>query len=404
MLYIRPDRFNSIDERLGPVASDALLKVFGLLVAQKVGKQGVVARFGGNIFTVLVVRHKLSEICSVAEDLVDTISNMVFAAGQQSTSMTASIGLVELTHSVRDSNHALSLAQAAAGEARRKGGSQFELNQSLEIDHDGKLQDAGWLRKIQAAFKNDTFQLVFQPIASLTGGASNSYDVLVRMLDDQQGNILPDDFLPTAERNGLMPAIDRWVIEHALALSVKRAAKGKPTLLFLRVSEASLVDDSFTDWLTERCHRYQLPAGSVVLQISESVAERYLSRVRALKTLCLKLRLLLSMANAGAGDNCQQLIRLIPMDFLAIDGGFIEDLGSPHRRAQVDQIIAAAREKEIPTIATRVENASELAVLCNMGVDYVVGYHVQEPDEIIVEDVLLPMLSSMEGSRRSSSL
>jgi diguanylate cyclase (GGDEF)-like protein len=394
LLYIRPDRFSAIDERLGPIASDALLRSLGLLVAETAGKPSVVARFGGNIFTLLVVRRNLAEIEALAETLLKSISTSVFTADKHSTSMTASIGVIELTEAVRDSNHALSLAQTAASEARKKGGDQVEVNLSLEQDREGKLQDAGWLRKIRRALKSDAFQLAFQPIASLTGATNNSYDVLVLLLDDEQGGILPGEFMPAAERSGMMPAIDRWVIRHAFSVSYKRAADGKPTLLFIRVSEPSLLDATFIDWLTQQVRRYQLPEKSIVLQVSESVAEHYLSRVRALASACKKLRLLLSVANAGAGANCQQLMKLVPIDFLVIDGSFMEGLKNPRKRAQLDEIVAAAAERKIPTIATRVENASELAALCNMGIDYVLGYHVQEPDEIIVEDVLLPTTAS----------
>jgi diguanylate cyclase (GGDEF)-like protein len=390
LLYIRPDRFSAIDERLGPTASDALLRALGLLVAEKAGKPSVVARFGGNIFTLLVVRRNLAEIQTLAETLRKSISTSVFAAGKQSTNMTASIGVIELTEAVRDSNHALSLAQSAAAEARKKGGDQVALNESLEGIRQGKLQDAGWLQKVRRALKNDAFQLVFQPIASLTGATNNSYDVLVRLLDEERGGILPGEFMPAAERSGMMPAIDRWVIRHAFSVSYKRAADGKPSLLFIRVSEPSLLDDTFIEWLNQQVRRYRLPKKSIVLQVSEPVAEQYLSRVKALALVCKKLHLLLCMTNAGAGGNCLQLMKLVPVDFLAIDGSFMEGLKRPGKRAQLNEIVAAAADKKIPTIATRVENASELAALCKMGIDFVLGYHVQEPDETIVDDVLLP--------------
>ncbi|MFB3079081.1 MAG: EAL domain-containing protein, partial [Lysobacterales bacterium] len=390
LFYIRPDHFSVIDERFGPLASDAVLRALGILIEEQAGKHCVVARFGGNIFTALVLRRSFSEIRKLAEDLVATISASVFAAGALSTSMTVSIGLVELSESVTDSTQAFSLAQAAAKQARQKGGNQLQVNQSLEIDDNGQLQDAGWVRKIRSALEDDGFHLVYQPIASLMGTANNSYDVLVRMLDAGCDDILPGEFMPAAERTGLMSTIDRWIIDKAFAMSAQRATEGKPSLLFLRVSEASLHDADFGDWLVERQQLHDLKAGSIVLQVSESVVEHNLSQVRALAVVCKQLHFQLAVANVGAGENYLQLIQLIPMDYLVIDGCFMEGLEDPGQRLQLDLIVAAAKDKQVLTIASRVENAIALSALCRMGIDYIVGYHVQEPEETIMDDVRLP--------------
>jgi len=390
LLYIRPDGFSSIDERFGPVASDAVLRVLGILIEEQVGERCVVARFGGNIFTVLVVRRSFSEICALAEKMLATISTSVFAAGSLSTSMTASIGLVELAESVTDSTQAFLLAQLAARQARQNGGNQLQVNQSLELDGNGQLQDAGWVRKIRSALEDDNFHLVYQPIASLMGAANNSYDVLVRMLDGEHDAILPGEFMPAAERTGLMPAIDRWIIDKALAMSVQRAEEGKPSLLFLRVSQATLQDASFGGWLIERQQQYKLEAGSIVLQVSENTAEHNLSQVCTLAALCKQLGIQLAVTNVGVSANCLQMIELIPMDYLVLDGCFTDNLGDSARCRQLEKIVAAAQEKEVPIIACRVENAAELAALCRMRVDYIIGYHVQEPEEIIMDDVHLP--------------
>ena len=183
LFYIRPDRFSTIDERFGPLASDAVLRALGLLIEEKAGKRSAVARFGGNIFTALVVRRSFSEIRKLADELVETIATSVYSAGKLSTSMTASVGLVELSECVTDATHAFALAQTAARQAREKGGNQLKVNRSLEVDENGVLQDAGWVRKIRTALEDGAFHLVFQPIASLMGAANNSYDVLVRTLN-----------------------------------------------------------------------------------------------------------------------------------------------------------------------------------------------------------------------------
>ena len=313
LLYIRPDHFSVVDERFGPAGSDAVLKSMGKLIEEQVGKSSVVARFGGIIFTVLVVRRSFSEICKLAEHLVAAISTTVFSSGQLSTSMTASVGLVELSESITTSTQAFSLAQTAAKQARQKGGNLLRINQSLEMDDNGQLHDAGWVRIIRSALEDDDFHLVYQPIASLMGADNNSYDVLVRMLDRTREEILPGEFMPAAERTGLMPAIDRWIIDRAFAMSNQRQAQGKPSQLFLRVSEASIQDEMFCGWLIQQQNQAHVKADSIVLQVSEIAAERNLAQVRTLAAVCKKLGFQLAVANLGAGGNSLQLIQLIPM-------------------------------------------------------------------------------------------
>jgi EAL domain-containing protein (putative c-di-GMP-specific phosphodiesterase class I) len=266
----------------------------------------------------------------------------------------------------------------------------MQVNRSLEMDEYGNLQDAGWVRKIRTALEDNAFHLVYQPIASLMGASASNSDVLVRMLDKDGEDILPGEFMPAAERTGLMPEIDRWVIGEALKVAAQRTAEGKHSALFLRVSEASLREEGFMEWLGELALSYDLAPKSIVLQVSESFLEHNISRIRRLVQVCAELGFQLAVANVGVADNCLQLIKLVAMDYLVIDGSFMENLENEESREKLQQIVAAARDKQVATIGSRVENAAELSALCHMGIDYIVGYHVQEPEETIVDDIQLP--------------
>ena len=200
---------------------------------------------------------------------------------------------------------------------------------------------------------------------------------------------MPAEFMPAAERTGLMPSLDRWVIEHALGVSEERRAAGKRSLFFLRISEPTLREKGFTEWLDEQGGQHRVGGSSIVLQISEDVVSHNLAQVRALARVCSRLKFKLAVSNFGIGENCMQLIQLISMDYLILNGRFMQELEDPRRRLQLELIVGAAKNKQIPTIATRVENAQTLTELCHMGIDYVLGYHVQEPEETIVEAVAL---------------
>ncbi len=387
LMYVRPDDYARIDERLGPLASEDLLCNLGQFLSDHLGRGLVVARFGGNIFTVLIERPTLKDITAAAEALRAAIADSIFEVGPYSTSMTASIGLIELSQLVPDALEALSLAQAAARRARDFGGDRVELDTSLEYSEGDKAATLRLTNNIRRALDDNAFQLVYQPMASISQNAYTNYDVLVRMQDEEGEAMLPGQFLPQAESTGLMPAIDRWVIEQALRAAAARWADGKKSRVFLRVSQASLHDPEFFDWLGLETLKHTLDPEGIVLQISESTAEGNFARARELGHVCQNLHFKMCMANAGVSRKGLKLVEQLPLDYLSVDGGLMQDRGGSCDTVTPRQLISAGKNKGIDLIASRVENARELAKLVNLGIDYIVGYHVHEPVDYMMDDV-----------------
>jgi diguanylate cyclase (GGDEF)-like protein len=390
LLYMRPDGFGGIDERFGPLGSDAILKSLARVIGDKIGTNAVAARFGGTVFTVFVVRKSFSEIEQLAHELRDAVSGKIFEVGRQSTSMTISLGLTEIASQDDNAVELISMAQKSAQQVREQGGNRILLNKSLEEDDEGRLLDRGWFKKIKTALESNNFQLVYQPIASLDGETSNIYDVLVRMLDDNGEEIMPGDFMPAAERTGLMSEIDRWVIDYAFRVVTQRKKEGKDTLFFLRVSEASLLDEGFEEWIARRFRTRKVPPESVVFQIPEVVAEKHLVAAKSLAALAASLQCGMATGHFGVGEKPEQLLDLIDMDYVIIDGSFMANLNSTTSDERFARIIKKAEQKEVSVIASQVENASDVALLCRLGVHYVQGFYLQEPEDVIVDNILLP--------------
>jgi diguanylate cyclase (GGDEF)-like protein len=389
LLYIRPDHFSGIDERIGPLASDALLKSIADLINECAGRNTVVSRFGGNVFTILLVRRSIYEIRQLAEKLVEAIANSAFAAGDQTTQITVSVGMVELTTGIKDTAQAFAMAQKASRNARSKGGNCLHIENSAEEEAASREDDRRWVRKILSALVEDDFQLAFQPIAGLMASRENITDVLVRMLDKEGQEILPGEFMPAADRAGLMPDIDKWVIGQALSLATERQESEQPLILILRISEPSLMDPGFESWLATEFGKYSLEPGTIVFQVTEAIAEQHWQLLQSLSACCQKINCGLAIAHFGMSDNCMQLLEDLKLDYLIFDGSFMEDLNDASRKLRLEQIAAQAKEKEIPTVATRVEDSAALTALCQMGVDYIQGYHLQEPEVEITENVFM---------------
>jgi multidomain signaling protein FimX len=391
LIIIKPDKFSDIEEKVGPLASDNVLRLLGTQLKEMADGKDQLARFGGNIFTALVVRRDIGEIEKFAEKVRTAIAGRVFEAGGQSTSMTVSMGIADFSNNARNAGALVALAQQAVKEAREKGGNRAVVYKPAEVDTEGRLLDTGWIKKITAAIKENRFLLVFQPIASLEGDVSEMFDILVRMKDEDGSEIMPGDFIPAAERNNLMSGIDRWIVNCAMKRLKERIAEGKKARFFIRLSEKTLADGKFLEWLDSQFKQHQPPADGIVLQIAESTAEKQLKEVKALGELANQYKQGIALEHFGIGRNPMQLFDLIKMNFVKIDGSFMPLIATNEaKRELVQGIIEKARELKIETVAERVENANTMAVLWQLGVNYIQGNYVQEPEVVMAEDARLP--------------
>ncbi|MCG8436044.1 MAG: EAL domain-containing protein [Gammaproteobacteria bacterium] len=391
LLFIKPDSFSDIDDKVGPIASDQVLKLFAALIQQALGKKGVAARFGGNIFTAIVADKDFAGIEKWSQNLRSTVSTRIFEAAGQSTSMTCSIGIADFASEAKNPGALISLAQQANKQAREAGGNKVQIYKPAERDAEGKMLDAGWIKQIETALKENRFQLVYQPIASLEGDVSGMFDVLVRMLDKDGKEIMPNEFMPAAERNKLMVPIDRWIMANAFDKVIENAKEKKKVQVFIRLSAQSLTDDTTKEWVSKTIADKKVPADSVVFQISEENAESYLKEAKEFTDLAKKLKAGVAIEHFGKGRNPIQMFDHIKMSYIKIDGSFISELSNNDtKRDKVQEFIEKAREAAVQTIAERVETATTMAALWQLGINFIQGNYVQEPEVVMAEDARLP--------------
>jgi diguanylate cyclase (GGDEF)-like protein/PAS domain S-box-containing protein len=391
LLFIKPDKFTVIEEKVGPLASDHVLKLLGAQIAQKLAPHETGARFGGNIFAALVMRHTFKEIEQFASELTTLVGKTVFEAGGQSTSMTVSVGIADFGAEAPNAATLIAHAQQACRGARVAGGNRSKLYEPPVTDKEGKLSDAGWAKELTAAIKSNRFQLVYQPIASLQGDESQMFDVLVRMLAEDGREVMPGEFIPPAIRLGLMVGIDRWILDQSFRIIAQRNRDKQQARFFIRISDQSLTDATLVPWIQKGLESHQVPAGSVVFQIAEQSAAKFLKDAKTLADAAKGLKCKVAIEHFGVGHDALRLFDHLQPDFVKIDGSFMARLGAdPPKDKLVQAIIEKAVELNIETIAERVENANTMAVLFGFGVNYIQGNYVQEPEVIMTENARLP--------------
>jgi len=383
LAYVRPDKFSRVEASLGPLGTDSVITGLAEGIRQHMGDDDMGGRFGGTVLTVVLRDRSLEQSVTWAETVHQRLTNQVYESGAASTSLTVTIALAEAERGKDDVESLLIKAQKASAEARESKARPVAVYVPPETDDEGRLTDDAWVKRIKNAIKGDRFRLVFQSIASMQGAEGERHDVLLRMLDDDDMDILPGDFLPAAARNNLMVAVDRWVIAKAA-----RAAKehGPGVSYFVRLSDDSLNDRTLAAWIGSVIEKLGVPAESLVVQVAERSAEGHLKQTAELITALRELGCGTALEHFGIGNSSEQMLTMIKPDYVKVDGTLMSKITRDERsQERVKALIEVASNAGMQTVAERVEDANTMAVLWQLGVDYIQGHYVQEP-ELVMED------------------
>ncbi len=296
--------------------------------------------------------------------------------------VTSSAGLALLSSADQNLDAGIAVALAGVQRCAERGGSQVYVNERVDQDTRVLAYDQVWVKHIRAALAENRFHLVQQPIASLSGSAQKIFDVAVRMLDTQAREVLPSEFLPAAERNDLMRNIDRWVLRAALEVIAKR----QPDQMFVRLSRDSVLDTTLAEWLEGELKSTEADPQRLCVQVTEAVAERHLPQAQVLLGELRKRRIKLAVEHFGAGRDSHGLLAALPVDFLKIDGSLMQGLAAnPELQQRVRAIVEGASKRAIQTVAERIEDANTMAVVWQLGVQYIQGYLVHAPEEVVLK-------------------
>jgi EAL domain-containing protein (putative c-di-GMP-specific phosphodiesterase class I) len=205
------------------------------------------------------------------------------------------------------------------------------------------------------------------------------FDVLVRMLDEQGTEVLPAEFIAAAERNDLMKNIDRWVI----GASISFAANRKASCIFVRVSKDTVLDKTLLAWLSTQLKSLKIDAKRICIQVTEDLANQYVRQTKELAESLRKLGFRFALEHFGTGRDPLKLLADIEMDFIKVDGSLMQGLSTNQLQQQrVKGLVEAAKHRSIETIAERVEDANTMAVLWQLGIEFIQGYFVNAPEDV----------------------
>jgi EAL domain-containing protein (putative c-di-GMP-specific phosphodiesterase class I) len=211
------------------------------------------------------------------------------------------------------------------------------------------------------------------------GEDKGMFDVLVRMLDEQGNEVLPAEFIAAAERNDLMKNIDRWVI----GASMSFAANRKAACIFVRVSKDTILDKSLIGWLETQLKSLKIEPKRLCIQVTEELAMQYVRQTTELSEHLRKLGFRFALEHFGTGRDPLKLLASIGMNFIKVDGSLMQGLSTNQLQQQrVKGLVESAKRKGVETIAERVEDANTMAVLWQLGIEFIQGYFINAPEDV----------------------
>lgn len=382
VLYLDLDQFKVVNDTCGHVAGDELLRQLTTVLLDKLRQADILARLGGDEFGVLLENCAPAPALRIAEILRQTIGDFHFVWVDKVFPIGVSIGLVTFSNNGATTADVLRMADSACYVAKDKGRNRIHVytEENAELVH--RHGQMGWVARIRHALDADRFVLYCQPMRALDSERHGAhYELLIRMLDENDQLIPPMAFIPAAERYGLMPLLDRWVIRHALASHAPRHPPDAPAgLCAINLSGTSICDETFLPFVLEQFSIYGVPPSEICFEITETAAIANLSQaatlIRELKSIVCKF----SLDDFGSGMSSFTYLKHLPIDFLKIDGSFVKDMmEDPIDRAMVESINHIGHVMGLITIAEFVESEAIITALREIGVDYAQGYAIARP-------------------------
>lgn len=383
LLAVHLDELPELLPSVGYVACEAAMQAYAQALQALLPEGGVAVRLRDFWVAAVYTASNIKEAQTQAVRWQAQLTQQVVEIGAQSRVMRSIFGLREWPSEEKIAlESALLEAERAASDAR-----SARLQVGLAKLHNSvaatQQADAAWAERLRQALTKNTLRLVYQPISSLNGSAAEYYEVRLRMMDEQGQELSPSDFWPAAERTGIATELDRWVLAHALSVLDDQQGDLHQKGLFVKLSGASIVAADTVDWLKAHLPKTATPS-PLYLQIAEEQVESNLKSVLGLSQMLKVQGYPLTIDHFGRSPHALQLASHISPQFLKLAPGLLQEVTeSQEAQGRIRQIVEHAERHDIRVIAGHVENANALAVLWQLGVHYLQGHYVQEPEVVL---------------------
>jgi diguanylate cyclase (GGDEF)-like protein len=381
LMYLSIDGFAQLQATLGADAIDASLDAAIERLQAHISKDDVLSRFDDSTLTLLCRRPAADAIDRFGEELRAQIAAQPLPEGSAENHLSASIGIAFMTVPITDKTAFIDEARRASQSARREGGNRVAL---ARIKDGGETPDMEIVAQITHALEKDRFALVYQPIVSLQGDSRENYAVLVRLLGENEEELLPEKFIQQAERYHKMVDIDRWIIRQAIATLAKQRKEGRKVNFFISLSEPALLDKNLLLWVCDCLREFDARGGWLTFQIREQHVRDNLRAVTKLIEGLKKIKCQIALDHFGLLAKPDILLNHIEVDFIKLAPQLVSNINNDQAKQDaLNDLNELIMGTGVKTIAMAVEDANSLTVLWTVGVGYIQGFFLQEPSRTI---------------------
>lgn len=376
VLHIGIVNFSDLKTKAGIAGTDVILKELAEVYSRHQPEGSLLARYGDDSFALLLASGNIDNIKADAIKVRKEIADHLFEVDGRTLPVEIAFGIAHIDERCQNGQEALSHAhQAYTRAVQEKTGVQYYDKSDI-----ANLSDDNMAGKVEHALENDGFRILFQPIISLRGDSREHYDVLLRLVDKDGTDVLPEDFLPLIEARNQGAKLDRWVVLNTIKTLADHRKRGHNTQVFIHLTPSSIQDPTFLPWVNSALKAAKLPGDALTFQITEEQAQSYLKVAKSFSKGLGLLKCKLALTHFGLIESGLSVTRHLDIDYIRIDGSFIEALSKNDKAmAPLETLVSAIHKQDINSIVPQIESAEILASLWELGVNYIQGYYVQAP-------------------------
>ena len=383
IIYFDLDNLQLVNDTFSRTAGDEVIVRFSQMLEEVLPKSAVATRLTGDDFAILMTHSSVDDALELTARIRKDGQKLRYLQGDKSLQVTVSIGIAAFDLRSGDAGNALTAARIACDSAKDHGRDRIEIydqdNQSIIRRYD----DMHLVSQIQQTLDSDGFELLAQPIVSLTGKDSISrYEVLLRMKDSRGNRISSQAFFSAAERYQLMPQVDRWVLSTTIRKLAPHAGYLRETgaVFAVNLSGQSLGDDDILEFIEDEIETSGIPASSLCFEVTESAAVSNRAKAQSFIDALRKHGCRIALDDFGAGLSSFAYLKNFHVDTLKIDGSFIRDISENRiSESMVAAITQVAKVMELETVAEYVESNKTKTLVAKLGVDFAQGHAIGKP-------------------------
>jgi len=380
LLFLDLDNFKHVNDTLGHQTGDLLIRSVADCLQLILRESDYICRLGGDEFAIILPIVSEDHAIDVATKINKHLSSLRLPMVDTNHRATASIGITMFPDHATNAKELLSHADLAMYQAKSRGRGCWHMYSKSDNVRERMETQLFWRHKIVNALAKDNFELHFQPILNISDGSISHYEVLLRMRDAEGELILPSPFIEVAEKTGLIHDIDHLVLRKSIGELQKQNEAGNKMVLAINLSAHSFSDPELLSLLRGLLDSSKINTSQIIFEITETAALADLGGAARLINKIRELGCRFALDDFGVGFSSFYYLRELPVDFVKIDGSFIQKL--PENRN--DQILVKAladiaREFGKKTIAEFVEDEETLKILQDYRVDFAQGFHIGRP-------------------------